>query len=208
MSYLLKSVGTSIAVLAFAGSVQASYIQNGGFDDGLNGWGTSPLGDGVSVVNQGGNNVVKINDPDSAGWEWIYQEFYVPAGVNQVSVSFSYRFVNADYSFLLNDLGDGELFALGNGTQELFSTSTSSNGWVNFLGVYDISGIVDANPNGRIEFGIFESSMLIGDLTDSVLYLDNISVSDANAVAVPEPGALALLSLGMLGLGMARRRRS
>lgn len=213
MNFVLKSVGTGIAALALSTTAHA-YITNGSFDDGLNGWTDSPVGAGVSVVNEGGNNILKIDDPSSVGVEWVYQSFYVPAGVTELSVSFSYRFDKVGEGLVFDDWAQGRLFTLGTGVgdwivgTELFSTTTDSNGWVTFNGVYDISGILNFNPNARIGFGLSEAwGGIFSDWTDSALYLDDIVIGDANAVAVPEPGSLALLGLGMIGLGIARRRR-
>lgn len=215
MQSILKPVGTGIAALAMAASAHASYIVNGDFEDGLVGWNDSPIGAGVSIVNLDGNNVVKLDDPDSFGVEWIYQSFYIPSGVTEIEVSFSYRFDSVNDSWLMEDWAGGQLFTLGTGLgdwligRELFSTSEHSNGWVSFSGVYDVSGIWDYNPNARIVFGLQETwAGLWWDSTDSALYLDNISVTRAgDYAAVPEPGSLGLLGLAMVALGVARRRR-
>ncbi|SNB55472.1 PEP-CTERM protein-sorting domain-containing protein [Marinobacter sp. es.042] len=83
-----------------------------------------------------------------------------------------------------------------------FYSDASMNGGVDMTRIFDVTG------SGNTAF--YGSSLILGfeDLINGDFDYNDLIVGISDVQAVPEPGTLALLGLGVLGLGMARRRRS
>jgi len=98
------------------------------------------------------------------------------------------------------------------GTNSLIDFVLTTN-----LGVYNFNDIAVPNVNtgGMTFFGFVASageSFTDMDFTSQLgaghaPALDNVTLGEVNASAVPEPASLLLLSLGLAGLAFSRRRR-
>lgn len=96
-------------------------------------------------------------------------------------------------------IGGGPAWSpLGGSSGSCYSDGCGYTGWVG-------SSYAIANAGNYIlEFGVTNWN---DTLYDSGLAFDGITIGGDPITPVPEPASLALLSLGMLGIGAARRRR-
>lgn len=109
--------------------------------------------------------------------------------------------ISFDYVFDANNTANNDTFVAelvltNNSIINLLSFSAPS---VATRGTFDVSLAYPTFDAGYINFYLVEGS---GN-GSSAVGLDNIRVT-----AVPEPGALALLGIGLFGLGVLRRRRA
>jgi hypothetical protein len=160
-----------------------------------------------------------LTDNNSAGWSGITGQVggTVVATTDQpIKLTFEYYFKEASYTngFYVNG-------------KEVFNTTTSKqgdtfstiwNGGDTALDFYFQAGSVGKVTNEGNDADSAKAFWTYWDGTDLILALDdsgNRNDNDyddmiikvrADAVGVPEPSTIALFGLGILGLGLARRR--
>lgn len=172
----------SIGALLFAGVAQASLI-----------------GSTVDVSAYFGNTSSPYYDPGNvvvgAGVEY-------PAG--------SYPSYNPSWQI---DISDSQLTITDTASTGFPFVTSSFNGWI--LTVVSGPAITSAAVDAGSDFSPFALSIVNGTLQLNYSGVAGPSggtsiinfATDSVAPSVPEPGTLALLGLGLAGLGFARRRK-
>lgn len=193
---VMKLLGMGACLMA-ASAAQANLIVNGGFENNdvaagnwayfssssVDGWDGSNIEiwdsyGGVTAAE--GSQHAELNaHPFTGDLFQIYQDFSTTVG-SQYAVSFYYRArVNNDEQFR---------FSVGPLSASLSDHVVGS--WSQYSNTF-----IATQGLTRIQFTTTDAGTL-GN------FLDGVQVT-----SVPEPGTLALLGLGLAGLGMARRKR-
>jgi len=200
----LCAAGLVFGVASFAGAT----LINGDFETGdFSGWTT--WGDVEVRTTLSGNDYAFLDDNDSSGFAGLAQSFYLDKGTVGVNISFDYKFKEIDEAWYTDIFTS--TFAFRSAETPYFNMKSlvfeaSSTGLVHFDASYEVSGLLDEDPNGLISFNLTEARGFFGDQTNSWVGLDNVMV---NAVGspVPEPGTMLLLGVGLIGLaGIGRKK--
>ena len=225
------------AVCGFAGTANAALITNGNFETGsFAGWNTSQAGGSSLFVaaNPGGPTLGSSPTSDFyafAGNQFgpsqniFWQTFAVPTGLTGLNFSFDYAYQNFANSFV--NPNPDTLSHTGISNQQFrveILTGTAAFDTVNLADIIFTAiqtGPGSPNPQSWVSFSqdIFSAVSPFQGQNLQVRFaqadnqgrfgigFDNV-VLNATTAAVPEPASLALLSLGLAGIGFSRKKKT
>ena len=193
----------AVALMATATVASANIISNPGFESGdLTDWSTFGLGwrtaAGADALSGTYGLVCDVLDSQTGeNWRGVYQNVSVTAGTTY-SAGVFIRAVSVDVSSSWLELQwlDSE----NNVISQLQSISVASDQAFTYMTVGAAvapAGAVQASVRGIVNM----TTLPAAGNSDFHIF------DDFNMTAIPEPGSLALLTIGALGLGLRRRLR-
>ncbi len=203
-----------------ANAIPIELISNGDFETGnFAGWTEVNTGSANASINNGtyvpasptganvpiGGSFDAVFDQTSASLSSLFQQVILPtSAVVSSTISWDDRLFNHNgtwgpaplqtFAVNIETLTGVSLLSLFNSSGALTQAGPNNRS-------FDVTSFVNANLGASVQLS-FENQAQRFFLTS---YLDNVSwTSEAQ---VPEPGALALLGIGLAGMGLTRRQR-
>jgi len=186
-------------VCLFVGSVNAALLTED-FEGGFPAWESGWLGTNSNLQNIYGIGQGRGNNPDGL---WL-DDGDGNRGNDTVEILFNSTFGStlSQISFDLTTYVSGVSFDIFDmsGTSIFNSVLSVTRGAYTDPGTYESFSVSSAN--GIKGFSLYTTGSQIEGSTS----IDNVSVT-TGAVSVPEPASLALLALGLAGIGFSRKKK-